>query len=172
MSYRNSPVIGDGGILIDEDERRHIVSTLVRETMTTYKLPRVASDEELEQRLSDYFNTCAITGEHPTVEQLAQCTGYSIKTVWDWENGFNKGFSAATSEIIKKAKSFLAVFDAKMVVAGKLNPVTYIFRAKNYYGLKDIQDVVITPNNLIGDIDNPDEIETITQRFIEGSVES
>ena len=34
-----------------------------------------------------------------------------------------------------------------MVTEGKINPVVYIFRAKNYFGMKDQQDLVLTPNN-------------------------
>ena len=39
----------------------------------------------------------------------------------------------------------IAAFDADMVAQNKLNPVAYIFRSKNYYGMKDQQDIVITP---------------------------
>jgi hypothetical protein len=44
------------------------------------------------------------------------------------------------------------------VAEGKLNPVTYIFRSKNYYGMKDQQEHVITPNNPLGDAASPEEI--------------
>lgn len=132
------------------DERRELISRLVTETIRTYQMPRVKSDEELAQRLADYFQHCAVTGERPTVEQMAQCTGYSLGTVYDWETGKNRGFSSDTSHIVKKAKEFLRVFDAKMVAEGALNPVVYIFRAKNYYGMKDQQDIVVAPSNPMG----------------------
>ena len=74
------------------------------------------------------------------------CTGYSISTVWDWEVGRNKGFSSETSEIIKKAKDVLKTFDAKLVISGKLNFLAYCFRAKNYYGMVDKAEYVLTPN--------------------------
>jgi hypothetical protein len=48
--------------------------------------------------------------------------------------------------VVRRAKDFIAAYDARMVSDGKLNPVTYIFRAKNYYDMKDTQDVVVTPN--------------------------
>ena len=53
----------------------------------------------------------------------------------------------------------MASFDAEMVTEGKINPVTYIFRAKNYFGMVDQQEHILTPNNPLGDIDNPDEIK-------------
>lgn len=148
-NVKGSYVFGDGYIG-PADEKQALISRLVSETIRTYKMPRVKDDAELEQRLADYFQHCAITGERPTVEQMGQCTGYSLRTVSDWEYGINKGFSPDTSLIIKKAKEFLRVFDAKMVAEGALNPVVYIFRAKNYYGMKDQQDIVVAPGNPLG----------------------
>lgn len=137
------------------DERRALISRCVTETLRTYAMPKVRSDDELEQRLADYFQHCAETGERPTVEQMAQCTGWPVQEVYEWETGRLKGFSPETATIVKKAKAFLRVFDAKMVAEGALNPVVYIFRAKNYYGMKDQQDVVLSPSSPFGS--EPDE---------------
>lgn len=45
----------------------------------------------------------------------------------------------------------MKTFDAKLVIAGKLNFLAYCFRAKNYYGMTDKQEVVLTPNQQLGD---------------------
>lgn len=45
----------------------------------------------------------------------------------------------------------MKTFDAKLVIAGKLNFLAYCFRAKNYYGMQDKQEVVLTPNQQLGD---------------------
>lgn len=156
--HESSPIIGDNGWLVKGDEKRELTARLLTEALVTYNMPKVTNDEELEKRIVDYFTNCAQTGEKPTVEQMSQVTGYSYATVWDWENGRNKGFSANTSEIIKKAKSFLRVFDAKLLLEGALNPVSYIFRAKNYYGMKDTQDYILTPNNPLGDESDPNKL--------------
>lgn len=137
------------------DERRALISRCVTETIRTYQMPPVRDDAELEKRLADYFQYCAEHGERPTVEQLAQCTGWSTKEVYDWETGRLKGFSPMTGAIVKRAKEFLRVFDAKMVAEGALNPVVYIFRAKNYYGMRDQQDLVVEPRQPMGPA--PDE---------------
>lgn len=135
-----------------------LYSKHLRDTLNAYKQTRVRSDEELEQRLSDYFTYCAANDIIPTVEEMCLYTGYSAFTVHDWETGRRKGFSPETAQIIKKAKSFLAVFDAKMVITGKLNPVAYIFRAKNYYGMKDQQDITVSPADPLGDTLTREEI--------------
>lgn len=165
---RNSPVIGDNGILVKGDAKKKLTSRLLKEALATYDMPRVKSDEELKERIANYFKQCAQSGEKPTVEQMSQVTGYSIQTVWDWENGINKGFSTETSEVIKKAKNFLRVFDAKLLMEGAYNPVSYIFRAKNYYGMKDVQDYILTPNQPLGAEGNPTEASQKYQKAMPG----
>jgi len=156
--HEKSPVIGDNGLLVEGDEKRQLVSRLLKETLATYDLPKVKSDEELKERLAWYFKHCAETGEKPTVEQMAQVTGYTMSTVWDWETGRRHGFSTETADIIKKAKEFLRTFDAKLLLEGAINPVSYIFRAKNYYGMKDQQEYVLTPNQPLGAESDPDKM--------------
>lgn len=139
------------------------VSQIVSETLVAYKKPKVHSNAELAERLSEYFNYCAENNVIPTVEEMCLYTGYAVSTVWDWEHGRRKGFSddelnGSTAVIIQKAKSFLSVFDSKLVVTGKMNPVTYIFRAKNYYGMSDKQEIEVTKNDPLGDNLNEDEL--------------
>ena len=154
----NKPVRGRGGkknfpnaqVDIKTAEDRALVSKLLSEVLVEYRQPRVKNDEELAERLDDYFKRCAETGQIPTVEEMSMCTGYSQGTVYDWEVGRNKGFSPETSNLIKKAKGFLKTFDAKLVISGKMNFLAYCFRAKNYYGMVDKVEHVITPNQPMG----------------------
>ena len=84
-----------------------------------------------------------------TVEKMCLALGYARTTVFDWENG--RHCSLARSDMIKKAKDLIATTDAEMAAEGKINPVVYIFRAKNYFGMKDQQDITIRPDNPYGD---------------------
>ena len=131
---------------VETAEDKALVKKLLTEVLVEYRQPKVKSDEELAERLNEYFVRCANSGQIPTVEEMCMSTGYSQTTCWDWENGRNKGFSSETSVIIKKAKEVLKTFDAKLVISGKLNFLAYCFRAKNYYGMVDKQEMVVTPN--------------------------
>ena len=145
-------------------EDKILVSRLLQEAFDAYSQPKVKSDEELAERLNTYFKHCAETGQIPTVEEMAHYTGYSQSTVWDWEVGRLNGFSSQTAEIVKRAKEYLKTFDAKLVVSGKVNPIVYFFRAKNYYGLVDKQEIAISPN-----MQNEQDLSTedIAKRYIE-----
>ena len=151
---QNKPSRGRGGknnfptskVAIETEDDKLLVSTLLTEVLVEHKQPKVQNDEELAERFNDYFTRCALRGQVPTVEEMCMSTGYAYSTIWDWENGRRQGFSNSTAEIIKKAKDVLKTFDAKLVISGKLNFLAYCFRAKNYYGMVDKQEMVLTPN--------------------------
>lgn len=127
------------------------------EVLRWTKLPRVVTDEECEERVDMYFASCEARGVKPVWEELALALGcYDRTQLWRWQQGI--GCSVARSNIIKMANAIMASYDARLAVNGKINPVPYIFRAKNYYGMKDEQEVVLTPNNPLGNVDNPNDI--------------
>lgn len=147
----NSPMAGLGSDTynLTEDEKKAELKKkdmnrkILMEILNVTGKEIVKTDEEAEERIGKYFVYCAENGIKPTVEELALALGTTRKTLWDWENG-NQG--AISSNVIKKAKEILASFDAKMVLENRMNPVLYFFRAKNYYGMKDTMDYVLTPN--------------------------
>ena len=53
--------------------------------------------------------------------------------------------------MMQRAKDILSAIDAELVQTGKVNPVVYIFRAKNFYDMRDQQDVVVVPNQPLGE---------------------
>lgn len=136
------------------------ISRCLRNCLMFYDLPAVKDDEECRQRLYDFFDTCERTGQLPTVEKMIMCLGVVRSTAWEWEQG--NGCSSTRASMIKKAKEFIASFESEMVTEGKINPVVYIFRAKNYFGMKDQQDVVLKPENPLG--------ETVDQARLEATI--
>jgi hypothetical protein len=133
-----------------------------------YNKPKAKTDDEIQERLLEFFERCITNGEVMTVEKMALALGYDRKTLWAWETG-GEGSTPTRRNLVKKAKELLASYDAEMVAEGKLNPVTYIFRAKNYFGMRDQVEHVVTPNNPLGDEASPDEIR---RRLAGGDVET
>lgn len=113
------------------------------------------TDDDVQARVDEFLSECWQTGQRMTVEKLALALGVSRDTLHAWERGETQ--SARRSDIIKNAKDCIASYDAEMVTSGKMNPVPYIFRAKNYYGMKDQQDIVIEPRPGVTD-ENADEV--------------
>lgn len=79
---------------------------------------------------------------------LAIAIDYDRKSLFDITNrDGRKDFS----DIVKKAKDMIANYDATFAQNGKQNSAVYIFRSKNFYGMKDVQQIeaAVTPT---GDI--------------------
>ena len=121
------------------------------------------SDDECADRLNQYFRLVAETGQIPTVEDMCLALSISRTTLMRWEHG---ELGRTRGNMIKQAKELLAAIDGKLVQENKIPQVTYIFRSKNYYGLKDQQDVVITPNNPLGDEKSTEELR---QKYIDST---
>lgn len=158
-SKRRTPANLEGG----SSAKKEDVSRILANCLKWYNLPQVKTLQELEQRIGEFFVTCISTGEIPTVEKLCLAIGYDRRTVWTWESGeATSTLGAGAMDIIKKAKNFLATFESEMVTEGKINPVVYIFRAKNFFGMKDVQDYILTPNNPMGADSDP---ATLAQKY-------
>ena len=144
IKYHNSPVIGGGGELFESDDEKKVFATRVINDMMEYiRVPRVKDDEDFINRTEAYFLRCAERGIRPTWEEFALCMGTTRSCLWDWETGRSQRIS---SDLVKRTKEFLSAYDARAVSEGKLNPIAYIFRSKNYYGMKDQQVHILTPN--------------------------
>lgn len=159
----NRPARGRGGKYNFPNARHKIadpsmVSDMLTQVYRAYKMPRVTSDDELMERIDQYITDCCDRGTYPTVEELALYTGYSIATLLDWEHERTRGLGNQTSRIIKRAKEIIKSLDAKMVLQGNIDIAAYCFRAKNYYGMRDQQDVIITPGNQLEQTATAEEI--------------
>ena len=111
--------------------------------------------EELADRFAYYFQLCIQYNQVPTVEGLALVSNYERKSFYEISQGV---FRDEFTPIVKKAKDYIAFFDANLATKGKIPAPVYIFRSKNFYGMKDTQDVQITPNVNQNIPDNADEI--------------
>lgn len=169
---KERPLRGRGGTAnfpsVISGAKSEDISRCLKNCLTFYGLPIVKSDDECQQRLYDFFDTCQKTGQLPTVEKMVMALGTVKQTVWDWEQG--RKCSQRRADLIKKAKEFIASFESEMVTEGKINPVVYIFRAKNYFGMKDQQDVVLKPESPLGDTVDQARLEsTIVQELPDSS---
>lgn len=139
------------------------ISRIVRESYQYFGRKPPKDDQECADRLNDYFRQCNEEGQLPTIEDMALALGTTRASLWEWEN--NRKCGPARADMIKIAKQIVAGIDAKLAAEGKIPQVVYIFRAKNFYGMKDQQDVIVTPNtDPLGDRRSGEEL---TQKYID-----
>ena len=127
--------------------------------------------EELEQRFTEYFEKCSTEGQPPTFEALSLVSGWCYTTFYDISEG---KMCTEFTNVIKKAKDVCRIYDSQMATNGKVLAPVYIFRAKNFYGMRDEQKVQIEAKT---DIDKPENTEKILDalpeapnEFLEGDL--
>lgn len=55
----------------------------------------------------------------------------------------DRGVHDEFSDTIKKSKDFIANYDALLANNNKINAAVYCFRSKNFYDMKDVQQVEV-----------------------------
>lgn len=128
----------------------------IRFALASWDLPPIdiSDPEQVKERLGMYFRHCAENDRKPQIVGMCNWLGISRNTLNTWMNGEYR--SNTHSDIIKKAVSFIEEMWADYMQSGKLNPASGIFLAKNWYGYKDVADVVVTPNNQMQDMNAED----------------
>lgn len=123
------------------------------------KMPKVSGSdtEAVEERIEEYFSICSKYDALPTVEGLSLALGVSRSTLWEWGRGNN--CTRGTAEAVQRAKTLLSALDAELAVRGKIQPVAYIFRSKNYYGLSDKVEISAPSNTFDSSLLTREELE-------------
>lgn len=121
-----------------EDVLKHLDYTSV---VLPRKHTRFNSPEELEEAIAHWWDRCMRMRMFPTKRGLALALG----TTWQNIEKMAKGSQGdAVAQIIQQVFEMMAEADEQMVLNGAVNPVVYIFRGKNYHGLSDKQENVVT----------------------------
>lgn len=123
----------------------------LRYAMASLDLPPIdiSDEKQVQQRLVDYFSFCAENDRKPSMVGMANWLGVDQTTLTSWKRGEYR--SATHSPLIRKACAVLEEMMVDYFQNGKVNPASGIFLLKNMFQYKDVQDVVVTPNNPLGD---------------------
>lgn len=105
------------------------------------------SDEELANRISEYFKFCETSSIRPGVESLAVALSTTRTTLWNWEHGI--GCSSRRQELISKAKAFITAYIEQSLLSSRIFPATGIFLLKNWANYRDSVSVEPVENNSI-----------------------
>lgn len=156
---------GSGSVSMEKatkNLKRQEIQGHIGDVLYWYKRPPVTSPDDCANRLNEYFAHCYNTGSIPTWEEVALALGTSVNGLADWERKNKKG--PAIAQLVAEARTVLSAIDAKLASTGAVYNQVYIFRAKNFYGLSDRQDLQVTATNPLLTATDPVEIQ---QRYID-----
>lgn len=119
--------------------------------------------DEMERRFVRYLNLCAEWDMKIGNQAAYAAIGIDKGLVWDWLN--RREANPRRTDFLKKVQTICAMYREGLMEDGKVNPVTGIFWQKNYDGMKDQQEVVLTPNtNPLGEQPN---MEALKQKYLD-----
>ncbi len=115
------------------------------------------SPEELQILIDEYMALCAENGDITDIEGLAVFLGTTRKTLWEYE------YREEFSNTIKRAKDKIFNNKKQLAMKGKMNPIVFIFDAKNNHNYTDKQEVEATNHNLNDDISSLTDEELLSR---------
>lgn len=121
------------------------------------------SIEQLQNDMSEYFSVCDKYGVMPTISNLALWLNVNPDTLYEHRNNPNSPFS----EIIKNTFNYLHSIMQDGTLAGEINPVTYIFLSKNYYGMRDDKNIQVTATGNQSPVNNQETMSAIQKQLEE-----
>ena len=169
---KNSPVIGDNGLMLEQGDNTKYLSL----GMELFKLPAIdlREPEQVVNRLQEFFEIHARYDMKPTVAGMGMALGLDRRRLYEIKTG-NYHTSKSLSELptlttvsIKKAYEYMEILWENYMQNGKINPVSGIFLGKNNFGYQDKTEYVVTPNN---NSDNDFNADDIRKRYLNNSDE-
>lgn len=142
--HRNRPDLAKFG---EENTQPGDNARYLRMARVSMNLPPIdiSDPKQVAQRISDYFDFCEQNDRKPNMIGMANWLGVDRSTLNTWKTGEYR--TETHSPVIKKAVDILEELWVDYMMNGKVNPGSGIFIGKNLFQYKDVQDVVVTPNN-------------------------
>lgn len=161
--WENSPITKDHNPVLPEgyNTRRIMFMQLILPTE-----PLDHNDvEEMERRFARYLALCSEWDMKIGNQAAYAAIGITKDHVYDWT--VRRQTNPKRAEFVKKVQQFCAMYREGLMEDGKVNPVTGIFWQKNYDGMRDQQEVVLTPNTTpLGD---QADAESLKQKYLENT---
>lgn len=149
-SYKRAEKLPDDKKQYNADSLSFLMKVVPYEAYKAHK----ASVPELKERFKKYIEECIKSGVKPSNLQAYSALGITKMTIYNWEHGKDEELKEFASYI----KRFFAAYREKMMIDGEVNMIAGIFWQKNYDGLKDQQEHVITTVNPMGESQNENEL--------------
>lgn len=147
------------------DNRKYLQFAMESMNMPKLDFNNVPS---VRERINWYFNRCMECDIKPGVVGMANALGVDRKTLWEWKTGGRRESNKELADTIKKAYVLLEEMWENYMQNGKISPPNGIFLGKNNFDYKDVQDVVVTPNNPY----DTQSDEELSGKYLTGSVKT
>ena len=101
---------------------------------------KLGSIEETSNEINEYFDLCDTYSQLPSIKSLCLYLGISVSTYNNYLNDSDSEYG----ELFRAAIDYIHSIIEGGALNNKINPVTYMFTASNFYGMKDSRQIDIT----------------------------
>ena len=112
--------------------------------------------EQVEARIGEYFNVCAMNDMKPSLPGLASAFGVHKETLKVWMLGDK--FAGDTKAAMQCAFNILNALLEDYMQHGKIPPVTGIFIGKNNFGYEDKVEQVVSIGDPLGEMRSKEDL--------------
>ena len=137
----------------------HIVNAEVATMAKAMSRTRCSYDDlgQLKERTAEYFADCAESQLIPTMESWAVALGVSRKTLYKW---FGLMTNEEVHDFLEQTRSIISSINSQAAFQGAINPVTWIFYAKNRFEMSDKTEITLSAaENNLGAQTSPEELQ-------------
>lgn len=128
--------------------------------------PDPSDVDEMERRFNRYLQLCDEYDMKVSNQPAYVAIGIDKDKVYDWTHPSRNTTNIRRTEFVKKVQRICSMYREEMMLDNRVNPAVGIFWQKNYDGFRDQQEVVLTPNNPLGDEKSAEELR---QKYIEST---
>ena len=144
-------------VLIEESYKaKYLTTTMAVMALGKNRIDRTDYDATAE-RIAEYFNMMIERDAKPTMTGLSQAFGINTKTMYEIRHNLPSGLGKMdlhgykesfvperVRELIEQAYNVMQNLWESYMMNGKINPASGIFLGKNFYGMKDEVDHVVS----------------------------
>lgn len=118
----------------------------------------VSDPKQVQERIETYLDFCEDNDQKPNMVGLSLWLGVDRATLKRWKCGDLR--KDTHQPLIERYTTLLEDLWIQYMMNGKTNPASGIFIAKNLFGYKDTQDIVVTPHTPLGEETDEAKLES------------
>ena len=115
------------------------------------------SEEQVAERIGNYFVICAKNNMRPSIPGLALAFGVTRQELMSWISGTVKK-PVGVQYLLKKAFGILNAVMEDYAQNGMIDKVMGIFLLKNHFGYEDKKELTVAAPDPFGDDTTPEEL--------------
>ena len=145
--YGSAGIYGHVELMLPNAPKEEIQMRM-RRLLRWYESPRPVTEQELAERIREFFNECAVLGDYPSYEKLCMALGCTMEEfrAWCYGRGVTENWAASCSKGLQTLSGIMG----EMAANGEIDRNVYMFQARKYFNMVDNMTVNLNVRSELG----------------------